>query len=339
MNLFSDDNCDEIWKSIKNIEFLKTNNISQSMKDMVAKSVYDALENCVWDITYTEPEKLGKFIKTFGYDNHNLEPAKPNIDTYVYRNNIENIKRNISLHIWEICDPANIDDDFMLCSSINQNVGKESTAHNYNWFPFYDFVSGLGILSDKLFDFVKGLLLNGVYNFDWRNQFCFINALPVKITRDEQNQYHNLQGAAIEFKDGYKIYCINGRHYPAWIWEKAAKNEITKDLFVKEKNVEIKAAIYSVLGEEKIMKILGAVEVDSQIILHKNGDMEEIVLLKSRQKFKEIGNQPFAWVKMVCPSTGRTYLQGVEPKYTNAAEAIASLSPFKKSEYSFNFRS
>jgi hypothetical protein len=87
------------------------------------------------------------------------------------------------------------------------------------------------------------------------------------------------------------------------------------------------------------MELLGAKEVDKQIIVHKNGDLETVTLLKTDDVFPEIDNQPFAWVKMVCRSTGTQYLHGVEPHHTCALEAIASLSMFKKEEYSFDMRS
>ena len=88
-----------------------------------------------------------------------------------------------------------------------------------------------------------------------------------------------------------------------------------------------------------MLDLLGAKEVDVKVIKHRNGDKETVTLLKTEEVFEEIDGQPFAWVKMVCPSTGTQYLQGVEPHHTNALDAIASLSPFKAKEYSFNYRS
>lgn len=88
-----------------------------------------------------------------------------------------------------------------------------------------------------------------------------------------------------------------------------------------------------------MLELLGAKEIDTRQIIHKNGDIETVTLLKTTDTFEEIENQPFCWVKMVCPSTGTQYLQGVEPHHKDALSAIASLSPFKKEEYSFDMRS
>ena len=36
------------------------------------------------------------------------------------------------------------------------------------------------------------------------------------------------------------------------------------------------------------MELLGAIEIDSRTIIHKNGELEEVTLLKTKEKFKEI---------------------------------------------------
>ena len=210
---------------------------------------------------------------------------------------------------------------------------------DYGWVSFYDFFQRIGVEIKDIFNDFKNLTKAGHYDMIQLKGFCIVSSLPIKIFRNEDNRLHNPNGPAIEFSDGYKLYFINGRYLPSWIWEKADKQEITRDMFLKEKNAEIKGGIYEVLGQKKMLDLLGAKEVDKQIIRHRNGDTETITLLKTNEKFAEIDNQPFEWVKMFCPSTGTQYLQGVEPHHTDALEAISSLSMFKKEEYSFDLRS
>jgi len=210
---------------------------------------------------------------------------------------------------------------------------------DYGWVSFYDFFSQIGVIDHKDFHSFKELLGSGIYDMIQLAGFCIVSALPTKIVRNNFGRPHNPTESAIVFADGYTQYYINGRALPRWIWDKAAAGEITRDLFLKEENSEIRGGIYEVLGQKKMIDLLGADEVHTQKIIHANGDVETVTLLKTKQKFAEIDNQPFAWVKMVCPSTGSQYLQGVEPHHTNALEAIASLSPFKAEEYSFHMRS
>jgi hypothetical protein len=109
-------------------------------------------------------------------------------------------------------------------------------------------------------------------------------------------------------------------------------------MFFTEKNSEIRGAMYSVLGEKRIMEMLGAIEIDKQLIQHANDEVEIVKLFKTSEIFPEIGNNPLAWVKFTCPSTGTDYLIACEPHYINAKDAAISLSIFDNSEYSFNFR-
>ena len=67
--------------------------------------------------------------------------------------------------------------------------------------------------------------------------------------------------------------------------------------------------------------------------------METVTLLKTKEKFVEIENEPFCWVKVTCPSTGSQYLEGCPPHFTNAVEANAFLSGFTAEEYSLDMRS
>ena len=209
----------------------------------------------------------------------------------------------------------------------------------YGWVSFYDFFTQIGVIDHSGFNQFKNVLLSGIYDMIQLNGYCIVSRLPTKIIRNASGRLHNPTGPAIEFADDYCQHYINGRALPAWIWEKASAGEITREMFLQEQNSEIKGGIYEVLGQKRMMDLLGAEEVDVRTITHNNGDLETVTLLKTRETFEEIDNQPFAWVKMVCPSTGSQYLQGVEPHHTNAVEAMASLSMFSVNEYSFDFRS
>ena len=208
---------------------------------------------------------------------------------------------------------------------------------NYGWVSFYDFFEKINIVDDFNFKQYKKILKSGVFNAYEFENYVFAIQPPIYVERNSQGRLHSTSTAAVKFRDGSSYYFINGRQIPEWVVEK--KDAITKDQFLQEKNLDIKGAIYEVLGSEGIINLLGAEITDTKTIHHANGDLETVELLKTKDTFPELGNKPMAWVKMTCPSTGTNYLVGVEPKYNDAIEAIASLSPFTKEEYSFNFRS
>jgi hypothetical protein len=224
----------------------------------------------------------------------------------------------------------------------DQKIEYSSFSHfgniaDFAWVSFYDFFTQIGIINHEKFNQFKCFLQCGVYEMIQLQGFCITSNMPSKICRNETGRLHNPTGPAIEFRDGFKLYFINGRSIPSEVFTQAST--LTKKQFLKERNSDFKGAWYEILGQKKMMDLLGAREIDTQNIVHANGDIETITLLKTKEQFEEIGNQPFAWVKMICPSTGTQYLQGVEPHHNDALSAIASLSPFKKEEYSFNYRS
>lgn len=143
----------------------------------------------------------------------------------------------------------------------------------------------------------------------------------------ESGRMHCTTGPCIEWKDGYKLYAINGRVLPGRIWEE--RDSITKEKYLGEKNAEHRAAMYAVLGQQRIMEILGAQSVDTC------ADNDEVlVLYKTKEEFDTAdGRQPYAWVKCSCPSTQTTYLLGVKPHHTSAKSAMAELWGLGEKEY------
>ena len=207
---------------------------------------------------------------------------------------------------------------------------------NYGWVSFYDFFEKINLLDNFNFKQYKKLIRSNVFNAYEYENYVFAIQPPVYIETNLAGRLHSTTQAAVQFRDGSEYYFINGRSIPAWIVND--KSSITKERFMKETDADIKGAIYESIGQQGMLDLLGAKVVDRREIVHANGDREVVELLKTNDLFKEIDNQPFAWVSMCCPSTGTHYLQGVEPHHTNAIEAIASLSPFNAKDYSFNFR-
>jgi hypothetical protein len=226
------------------------------------------------------------------------------------------------------------------------------TANIYSnvYAAFYKFIN-----DEFKIDAQIGVMLNswndlyqksGVYSAIFSELICVVCKYPKRIYVDEEKRMHNPKGYAVEW--GYstdltkfECYYIHGRNVPKEVFEKCMSGKITKKDFIGESNEEIKAAIYEILGQEKIMQMLGASEIDKGTFVHANGEIEEVVLYKTKEKFPEIDNNPLAWVKFTCPSTGTHYLIDVPPHFTDAKKAAISTSPLFESEeeYKFDFRS
>jgi hypothetical protein len=191
---------------------------------------------------------------------------------------------------------------------------------DYGWVSFYDFFAEIGVVKNSDFEQFKSLLLSGIYDMIQLDGFCIVSNLPTKILRDEAGRLHNLNGPAIEFKDGYAQYYIHGRAIDDDIFNRAVSGQLTREEFISEKNDEIRSAYFELLGSERLMTLLGAELIDSCQIVHKNGEVETIEYYRTKEKLNLYRDEPYAWRKVICPSTGTTYFTPTNPRLKNAME-------------------
>jgi hypothetical protein len=178
----------------------------------------------------------------------------------------------------------------------------------------------------------------GVYNAICNEKVAITSNYPTEIHRNETGELHNTSGTAVKWSGTeWKCYYINGRNISAKDYEMALNGEITNDVYNNEENQDVRAAWYEILGQEKMMIILDVYEVDKGSFVHNNGTIEEVVLFKTKKSYPETDNNPYAWVKFICPSTGTNYLIDVEPHHTSALEAAVSTSPFNLSVDDYRF--
>ena len=304
---------DSVWDSV--MDSVKDSvwaSVRDSVMDSVEDSVWDSVRDSVWD-------SVGDSVMASVGDS-----VWDSVRDSVMDSIRDSIRDSVGDSVW---------------ASVRDSINEYSSyidLSNYGWVSFYDFFEKINLLDNFNFKQYKKLIRSNVFNAYEYENYVFAIQPPVYIETNLAGRLHSTTQAAVQFRDGSEYYFINGRSIPAWIVND--KSSITKERFMKETDADIKGAIYESIGQQGMLDLLGAKVVDRREIVHANGDREVVELLKTDDLFKEIDNQPFAWVSMCCPSTGTHYLQGVEPHHTNAIEAIASLSPFNVKDYSFNFR-
>ena len=286
--------------------------IRASVWSSVEASVWDSVGASVWDSVW---DSVGDSVEASVWDS---------VGASVWDSIWDSVGASVDASVWDSVD---------IFHSYPSYIG----LSNYGRISFYDFFEKINILDNFNFKQYKKILKSRVFNAYEFDNCVFAIQPPIYVELNSQGRLHSTSTAAVKFRDGSSYYFINGRPIPKWVVEN--KDSIIKDQFLQEKNLDIKGAIYEVLGAEGIINLLGAEITDTNTIHHANGDIETVELLKTKETFPELGDDPMAWVKMTCPSTGTNYLVGVDPQYNDAIEAIASLSPFIKEEYSFNFRS
>ena len=336
--------CDGWLSCLLTIAILKNKNLIKkswasvwdSVGDSVGDSVRASIRASVWN---SVGAPVGASIMTSVRDSA-WDPVWTSVEAPVRASVRDSVRASVRASVGDSVG-ASIRDSVKdsVRDSVRDSVEEYSTyidLSNYGWVSFYDFFEKINLLDNFNFKQYKKLIRSNVFNAYEYENYVFAIQPPVYIETNLAGRLHSTTQAAVQFRDGSEYYFINGRSIPAWIVND--KSSITKERFMKETDADIKGAIYESIGQQGMLDLLGAKVVDRREIVHANGDREVVELLKTDDLFKEIDNQPFAWVSMCCPSTGTHYLQGVEPHHTNAIEAIASLSPFNVKDYSFNFR-
>ena len=317
---------DSVWDSVGDSV---QNSVQYSVWDSIRNSVGDSVGDSVWDsVRDSVRDSVGDSVWASVGDSVR-DSVRDSVGDSVRDSVGDSVWASVRASVWDSVGDS-VREIFNLYSSYVD-------LSNYGWVSFYDFFDKINIIDNFNFKQYKKILKSGVFNAYEFENYVFVIQPPIYVERNSQGRLHSTSTAAVKFRDGSSYYFINGRQIPEWVVEK--KDAITKDQFLQEKNSDIRGAIYEVLGSEGIINLLGAEITDTKTIHHANGDVETVELLKTKDTFSELDDDPLAWVKMTCPSTGTNYLIGVEPQYNDAIEAIASLSPFTKDEYSFNFRS
>ena len=344
---------DSVWASV--MASVK-DSVMDSVRASVRASVGDSVRGSVWDsVGDSVMASIGASIGASVGDSVMASvkdsvwaSVMASVMASVKDSVMDSVRASIKASVWDsvrgsVWDSVgdSVGDSIMdsVKDSVMDSVNEYSSyidLSNYGWVSFYDFFEKINLLDNFNFKQYKKLIRSNVFNAYEYENYVFAIQPPVYIETNLAGRLHSTTQAAVQFRDGSEYYFINGRSIPAWIVND--KSSITKERFMKETDADIKGAIYESIGQQGMLDLLGAKVVDRREIVHANGDREVVELLKTNDLFKEIDNQPFAWVSMCCPSTGTHYLQGVEPHHTNAIEAIASLSPFNAKDYSFNFR-
>ena len=211
----------------------------------------------------------------------------------------------------------------------------------YQWFKFIHKEFDLPLTIKDDFEACFGLYMkSGIYSAVFFDKACIVVKYPKSITRDAQNELHNVNGQAVDWAyasedSKWDCYYIHGVNISKDIFDKVTTQTYTIEDFLAEKNEEVKNAVMAMMAElhgenyfhNFISKSLN--EIDTFV------DKKDAKYLENTTKgmnigvytlFKgTVGSIDFAYVRCYCPSTDRMFFLAVDPINTNAKDAIASL--------------
>lgn len=189
-NSVSESSIIKIWENaFSTNDALNTDTIELSERDSIINSTLDSIEG----------------INLTTNDNYIEESYGNAFQYFLHSRNIENIKLNISVHLWDTYYPMGslINVDFMI-SSLNQFPDEHGTLRQYNYreYLFFDLMSRTSVIQDNLYNDLRHLLLNGVFDIYWVDQICHISKLPKSVKRNKSDSLTS-KSTEISFFDGY----------------------------------------------------------------------------------------------------------------------------------------
>ena len=208
---------------------------------------------------------------------------------------------------------------------------------DFGWLSFYEFFNKeVGLIQDfkEKLDSIISFTESSFMSIQLEG-LCIVSKYPSKIIRNAENNLHNIEGAAIEFSDGYKQYYFNGINISEDLYNKLTEKSYTFEDWSKEENEEVRSLVLAFyeekFGGEFVYRFLSRYlkEVDNYV------DKKDNQYLKKTVKSMNIGvytlfkgnvnNIDIAYVRCYCPSTDRMFMLGVHPSFNDAKSAISSL--------------
>ena len=183
---------------------------------------------------------------------------------------------------------------------------------NSYWISFYQFCEHIGVKYEP----DKAAILDewetlATHAFHWwpKDGLCVCSHKPTAIYwNKDKTRLHADGRKAVEFSDGWGVYCFDGVRLPDKYGEKKSKDWQSKWI-LEETNAELKMTLIKGIGYEKMCQDLEAKKVDS---------WREYELLR----IENVDVEPIQLNKMTCPSTGKIHVHRVPPDIKSAREAI-----------------
>ncbi len=126
--------------------------------------------------------------------------------------------------------------------------------HEAGWLAFYDVFREFGVDVSKIDPLTELAKCCGwVWMFE---KAAILTDRPSKISVDEDDRLHSLEGMAIEYRDGFGLYCVHGIRVKEKIV--MAPETITVEEVDAEENSEVRRVMMTQMGEGKYLLESGA---------------------------------------------------------------------------------
>lgn len=194
--------------------------------------------------------------------------------------------------------------------------------HDADWMAYYSYMRDeVGVTGLEPIEGLRQVALNCGWVSIVDNH-CIIHDRPLSLKFDEQKRAHCETGPAIEYRDGFKVYCWHGTQIPdKWIEEGiSAKEALQVD------NAELRRCASEIVGWSHILEQLSykVIEQDEDPLI---GTLVEVELPITNE---ESSLERFLLVQC---GTGRQFAIPVPPDMNTALQANAWTYGLEAHEY------
>jgi len=133
---------------------------------------------------------------------------------------------------------------------------------------------------------------------------------PKLLTLDENGKLHNEVQKCMEYRDGWGFYAWHGTKVPEYVIT-TPKEQITKEVWLKEENQEIKRCLVEKVGYDKFMEWFKPATIDTWADY------------KLHRIFEQVDGEELRLLQMKDTSTERIYFLRVPPTVKTCREAVA----------------
>lgn len=150
--------------------------------------------------------------------------------------------------------------------------------------------------------------IHGGFRF-MHEEFCMVSDFPKTLKVNAANQPHCSDGPSHEWRDGWKLYHLNGVRMEEWhVMTPAEKLDPSRVL--KETNVEVRRELIRKMGIELLLSHL------PHKVLDRKGSYE-VLSIDIPDLLRDA-----RYLKMLNPSIGVWHLEGVERECTTVQKAL-----------------
>jgi len=191
----------------------------------------------------------------------------------------------------------------------------DNEASWLHWFLYYKFYFDNGLLpkdeySEKNDDYINKVI--DAWAVYYSEDIAIVSRKP-KVERNSIGFLHSDTEPAVSFKDGYKLYYLNGVKFPKELWEKVVNKKLSLKEIMNIDDIDQRTQAMKYVAVEDLLKQFNAETLDTYKKETLDGTEVNYKLVKI-PAHKDLFTIDSYHAIYNCPSTNKIYMSGIAPE-------------------------